>query len=100
MRAGELHHPQERGITPRDIKPANVLLSEVSGTRNIAREDTPLAAASSMRPASAELPAPKLTDFGLARLAEGSGLTATGEQLGTPSYMPPEHAAGRGQQIG
>ncbi len=67
----------ERGVIHRDIKPHNILLAEVT---------KPLV--------------PKLTDFGLARIGDGSSLTRSGEQLGTPSYMPPEQAAGRTNQIG
>src|SRR5262245_28633431 len=83
--AEAVQHAHERGIIHRDIKPGNVLLaSEVSG---------------GSRPPIAEWSV-KLTDFGLARLVEGSGLTATGEQLGTPNYMPPEQAAGRVREVG
>ncbi|WP_395245178.1 serine/threonine-protein kinase [Agromyces sp. MMS24-K17] len=65
-----------RGIVHRDVKPANVLLAP---THLPTREWHP-----------------KLADFGIARLIDDAGLTATGQLLGTPAYLSPEQVRGQG----
>ena len=57
------------GVVHRDLKPANVLLATDG---------------------------PRVIDFGIARAADGTSLTAAGVVFGTPGYMSPEQAEGRG----
>ncbi|MCO6010876.1 protein kinase [Actinoallomurus purpureus] len=57
-----------RGVVHRDIKPANLFLQQDGRV--------------------------KICDFGIARLADRTTLTATGGLLGTPRYMAPEEFRG------
>ncbi len=57
------------GVVHRDLKPANVLLAADG---------------------------PRVIDFGISRAADGTALTATGVVFGTPGFMSPEQAEGRG----
>lgn len=69
--AEAVHYAHQRGILHRDLKPANILMDA---------GDQPL-----------------LIDLGLAKNTRGkSDLTNTGAVMGTPSYMPPEQASGKG----
>jgi serine/threonine-protein kinase len=71
----------ERGVVHRDIKPENLFFaregSETGGPKTRV----------------------KVLDFGLARLQESQVITAYGLALGTPSFMSPEQAAGRLDEI-
>jgi serine/threonine-protein kinase len=62
-----LEFSHSRGVIHRDIKPGNILISDMG--------------------------AAKISDFGIARL-EASHLTMMGEVLGTPYYMAPEQFDG------
>lgn len=66
------------GVVHRDLKPENILALAESTTDD---------------------PKIKVLDFGLARVAESRIRTQAGFALGTPSYMPPEQAAGRVDEI-
>ena len=75
MLAQATHAMHRVGVVHRDLKPGNILLT-VDGT-------------------------PKIADFGLAKaLDDDSGLTGTGDILGTPSYMAPEQASGHAREAG
>lgn len=70
--AGALGYAHSEGVVHRDVKPDNILLGAKGA---------------------------KLTDFGIARLAEGkqdsdTKLTQTGYYVGTPGYMSPEQIKG------
>jgi len=73
--AEAIHFAHQRGTLHRDLKPQNVLI-------DVADQ-------------------PRITDFGLAKLMKvDSRLTQSGVVMGSPSYMPPEQAAGRHGDIG
>ncbi|WP_238430731.1 serine/threonine-protein kinase, partial [Frankia nepalensis] len=65
--ASALGYAHERGVLHRDIKPDNVMFDAADAV--------------------------KVTDFGIAKIFQGSGTTAT-TQLGTPMYMAPEQILG------
>jgi serine/threonine protein kinase len=70
--AHALEYAPQRNFVHRDVKPANILLTETSE--------------------------PMLSDFGIAKILETdeATLTGSGVGIGTPEYMSPEQSMGRG----
>ncbi|MHB1048182.1 MAG: serine/threonine-protein kinase [Thermoanaerobaculia bacterium] len=67
--ADALSHAHQRGVLHRDVKPANILLTDSSSA--------------------------KVTDFGIGKLLTGdTDLTTTGQMIGSPAYMSPEQVRG------
>ena len=64
-----LHQAHQAGLVHRDVKPGNLLITPDGEV--------------------------KITDFGIARLADQVPLTATGQVMGTVQYLAPEQASGK-----
>lgn len=70
--AGSLAEAHDAGITHRDVKPANIMLTDQFGQKDVVT----------------------LLDFGVAKNADGMAITGAGQIIGTPAYMAPEIAGG------
>ncbi len=74
-----LQAAHERGVVHRDLKPENLFFAHGDAEGGKTRV--------------------KVLDFGLARLLDAQAITTYGLALGTPSFMSPEQAAGRTDEI-
>lgn len=84
-------YAHDHGIVHRDLKPANVLLAEAPADSHLNRFGLDFK--------------PLVADFGMAKILgwdesdiKRDQLTRTGTRMGTPCYMPPEHATGRAKE--
>jgi serine/threonine-protein kinase len=64
-----LEHAHRAGVVHRDMKPANVMVTEIGSV--------------------------KIMDFGIARVRGAEHMTVDGYMMGTPAYMPPEQVLGQ-----
>src|SRR5207244_10293473 len=89
-----LDYAHNRGVIHRDIKPANLLVEYGPSANGPGAADRRRAANQ-----TAPLGKPLILDFGLARREQAeAALTLEGNLIGTPAYMSPEQAAGKGNR--